>query len=187
MYRWLALLLLNTDIPVDNAAGRALFADRNLVAACVELLVEEGLLDGRDGVTLGGWDADYSTAWARYAWRDGRKLPPLRLVDHLDHKYVLGQCEFASGHVAYLEASVRLCPNDPHLADWLAEAVELREVYSQLYTAVAPSSTARCESVHDILERRRALAAVAAVIGRDALEARQLPPPVPLWRFRHID
>lgn len=186
MYRWLALLLLNTDIPVDNAAGRALFKDHRLVAACVELLVEEGLFDGRDGVQVGGWDAGYSTAWARYAWRDGRKLPPLRLVDHLRPEYVLGQYEFARDHVACLEARVRLSPGDPALAEWLAEAVELREVYSRLYDAVAPSDTRRW-SVHDPLERRLALQDVATRIGRDALEARQLPPPVPLWRFRRLD
>lgn len=90
---------------------------------------------------------------------------------------VRANLDFATAHVAYLEARVALAPYRSDLAEWLSEARRLRLAWNAL-----DSAQIFCEET----DRRCELDTLRELIGADAFFQGRMPPPVPLWRFTEL-
>jgi hypothetical protein len=102
----------------------------------------------------------------------GRRLP--------DCSFACRQAEFGEQHVNYARAVRAITgPRDHAAEDWLREAELLHDFWDRVVSATFPGRACR--------DRRAALRDLADAIGLDDLERGNLPPAVPVWRFRRID
>jgi hypothetical protein len=175
-----ALLTAQADIPETAPLPKITPALRS---AMLKLAIDWEIMDPREArltlVRRQEYRADLSQLRRRY--HDLADAP--RIQDSLrfpEREYINKLKEFNEAYRRHLELQRTV---ESSYAWQFQEA--LRET-DQLYDVWDTLSDARCEYYY-VAYRRQALKKLREMLGPDAYYRGQLPPPVPVWRFREIE
>jgi len=128
----------------------------------------------------GGWGPDYSrdVGWCRRTYRELQGCPPLADAHRFPPHAVAVSClEFSCKHICYLE-SIEYA--NLHRGDDIREALSEARWCQSVWEAV------RDAGGDGVITRRFALQRLRDLLGDGAFYSGQLPPWVPVWRFREI-
>lgn len=176
--RVLALALLTAPGPDPDVTGREHLAP-HFIRASVSL----GLIDPREErwwfSNLGNFPLEYRSLRERYHYL--RDAPPLGDAIRFPHRGFLSDLiTFNRAYRAYLEGQVFA---RPHHQEEIGEAIAECDA---LYQAYDLARDAACEHYYTYV-RREALKKLKNLLGEEAYDSGELPPPVPVWRFTSLD
>ena len=176
MDTWDFLIILMVSMCPDNMLPTQ--APAPLYQALQRLDARLDLADERDS-----WSPRFAAEvrWTRRALRDLGSAPPSADANRFPHHLTAQSwLEFNRAYRVHIEALAYCQPSRADLFQTiLCETRYLATVWECVASVNRPNAT--------ISHRRKALSRLRDLIGPEAYSRGELPPGVPLWRFRMVD